>query len=141
MEADSPEEDGLVKLNHVNLPVRDVTATRDFFVKYFDLEVQFNIPNVMALLGDGSGMVLNVCHFNKAETEEVHYHKDFHVGFLVDSAAEVDAAHARLVAGGLDVESPKRRQGGRYGFYYPAPGGFEVEVEWLGKFDESRKEV
>lgn len=122
-----------MKLNHINLPVRDVGATRDFFVRFFDMEVVTELPNnVMALLRDEGGMVLNLSHFRKAETGEVAYHQDFHVGFIVDSAEAVDAARARLVAGGLDVAAPKRRQGGRYGFYYPAPGGFELEVECLG---------
>lgn len=129
-----------MKLNHINLPVRDVQATRDFFVNYFGMHSTLDIPKTMSLLSDGEGMVLNVCHFNKAETDEVHYHKDYHVGFLVESVEEVNAAHARLVAGGLTLDQPKRREGGRYGFYYHAPGGFDVEVEWLGRFDGARTE-
>ena len=120
-------------LNHINLPVQDVGATRDFFATYFGMKVEFELPkNVMAMMRDDVGLVLIVSHFDK-KTEEVTYHPDFHVGFLVDSNDEVDAVRARLVAGGLDVEAPKRRQGGRYGFYYPAPGGFELEVECLGQ--------
>ena len=130
-----------MKLNHINLPVRDVTATRDFFAKHFGMVSTLDIPNFMSMMSDGAGMVLNVCHFDKKETDEVHYHKDYHLGFLVDSVEEVDAVHSRLIADGLEVEPPKRREGGRYGFYYPAPGGFDVEVEWLGKFDEARADA
>ncbi|HTU27317.1 MAG TPA: VOC family protein [Pirellulales bacterium] len=28
-----------MKLNHINLPVEDVAATRDFLVKYFGFEI------------------------------------------------------------------------------------------------------
>ena len=121
-----------MKLNHINLPVGDVGATKDFFAQYFGMKVEFELPkNVMAMLRDDAGLLLIVSHFRKGEAGDVPYHPDFHVGFLVDSNDEVDATRARLVAGGLDVEAPKRRQGGRYGFYYPAPGGFVLEVECL----------
>ena len=120
-----------MKLNHINLPVGDVGATKDFFARYFGMKLEFELPkNVMAMMRDDAGLVLILSHFDK-KAGEVHYHPDFHVGFLVDSNEEVDAVRARLVAGGLEVEAPKRRQGGRYGFYYPAPGGFELEVECL----------
>ena len=130
-----------MKLNHINLPVGDVGATRDFFATYFGMKVEFELPrNVMAMMRDDAGLVLNVSHFDK-KGGEVQYHPDFHVGFLVDSNEEVDAVRARLVAGGLEVDAPKRRQGGRYGFYFPAPGGFDLEVECLNDGARSRPDA
>lgn len=115
-------------LNHINLPVADVAATRDFFTRYFGMKVAFELPkNMLAMLRDDGGMVLNLSHFDKDKTAEISYHRDLHVGFLVESREEVDAMHARMTADSLVVEAPRRLQG-RYGFYYPAPGGFEVEV-------------
>ncbi len=120
-----------MKLNHINLPVGDVAATRDFLAKNFGMKtVVERGKNALAILRDEGSMVLILSHFDKDKTAEVAYHKDFHVGFYVDAPEEVDAAHARLTGDGIDVVPPQRRQG-RYGFYLLAPGGFEVEVAWL----------
>ncbi len=118
-------------LNHINLPVADVGATRDFFAEYFGMKAVFELPkNTLAMMRDEGAMVLILSHFDKDKAAEVDYHKDFHVGFIVETAEEVDASHARFVAGGLAPEAP-RRMAGRYGFYFKAPGGFEVEVAKL----------
>ena len=120
-----------MKLNHINLPVRDVAATRDFFAKYFGMETLFELgKNALAIMRDEGGMILNLSHFDKDKTAEIIYHKDFHVGFFLDTPEEVDATYARLTGDGFEVAPPVRRQG-RYGFYLLAPGGFELEVAIL----------
>ena len=119
-----------MKLNHINLPVMDIAVSRDFFTRYFGMKTVMELRgNFLAVLHDDGGMVLNLSHFDKKATE-IAYHKDFHIGFFLDSTAEVDAKHAEMVADGLDAPAPHRLQG-RYGFYYRSPGGFDVEVAWL----------
>ncbi len=116
-----------MKLNHVNLPVADVGATRDFFARYFGLKTVMELPrNTMAMLQDEGGMVLILSHFDKADGE-VEHHRDFHVGFFLDTREEVDAVHAEMIAGGIEAEAPKKMPG-RYAFYVKAPGGFVTEV-------------
>lgn len=118
-----------MKLNHINLPVADVAASRDFFAKYFGMKTSMELGRgVMAMMRDEGDMVLILSHFHK--NDEIHYHKDFHVGFYLDSRKEVDDMRARMVADGLDAEAPEKRQG-RYGFYLQAPGGFVTEVAIL----------
>jgi catechol 2,3-dioxygenase-like lactoylglutathione lyase family enzyme len=122
-----------MKLNHINLPVRDVPATRDFFTKHFGLVTQMEVgKNFLALLLDDVGLVLNLSNFEKGAVGEVVYHKDFHVGFFVESDERVDAMYASMAAYGVASEPPERREA-RYGFYVNAPGGFVVEV---AKMDE-----
>ncbi|WP_309709986.1 VOC family protein [Armatimonas sp.] len=122
-----------MKLNHVNLPVRDVETARDFFTKYFGLvTVQEVGKNFLAILQDDTGLVLNLSHFDKNSTAEVEYHKDFHIGFFVETREEVDRIYQLISADGIGDEAPERKEG-RYGFYIAAPGGFVVEVacmEW-----------
>lgn len=123
----------MLTLNHLNLPVTDVGATRDFLSKYFGMRTVMELGrNTMAMMrdGDGGGLVLNLSHFDKDKTAEISYHKDFHVGFFVETRAEVDGVHARFVGDGLAADPP-RRMAGRYSFYIQAPGGFEVEVAVL----------
>ncbi len=122
-----------MKLNHINLPVHDVNATRDFLTKYFGMVTMMDLgENFLAMLTDEGGMVLNLSHFDKAGSDEIVYHRDFHVGFFVDSNEEVDRVHARFVADGVSVNAPRRLEG-RYAFYLQAPGGFPVEVACLQK--------
>ena len=115
-----------MKLNHINLPVTDVAASRDFFARYFGLATSMKLGlGVMAMMRDEGNMVLILSNFDKSA--EIHHHKDLHVGFLLESRQEVDEMHARMIADGLEVETPKRMQG-RYGFYLQSPGGFVTEV-------------
>lgn len=120
-----------MKLNHINLPVHDVAAARDFMAKYFGLVTVMEVgKNFLAMQQDDVGLVLNISHFDKSSTAEVEYHKDFHVGFFVESPEEVDRVYARFTADAIAVEPPRRREG-RYGFYVTAPGGFVVEVSHM----------
>jgi lactoylglutathione lyase len=121
----------IMKLNHINLPVHDVEAARDFMTKYFGLVTVFEVgKNFLVMQRDDTGLLLNLSHFDKSDTAEVQYHRDFHVGFFVDTLAEVDAVYAQFASDGLGVEPPKQREG-RYGFYVTAPGGFVVEVSHM----------
>lgn len=118
-----------MKLNHINLPVADIAETRDFFVKYFGMKVVLEVgQNMLAILRDEGGLVLNLSRFD--QTSEIQYHKDFHIGFFLESREEVVAIYQQMLADGLDVEEPKKDHG-RWGFYFQAPGGFEVEVAML----------
>lgn len=120
-----------MKLNHTNLPVHNVEMARDFLTKYFGMVTVFEVgKNFLAALHDDSGFVLNLSHFDKKSTAEVQYHEDFHVGFFVETPAEVDRVYAQLAADAVAADPPKPREG-RYGFYVTAPGGFVVEVSYL----------
>lgn len=77
---------------------------------------------------DDSGMRLVLSHFDKAT--EVHYPKDFHVGFFFETRAEVDQIHARMIGDGIEAEAPQR-MAGRWAFYIQAPGGVTTEVACL----------
>ncbi|QVL34051.1 VOC family protein [Telmatocola sphagniphila] len=118
-----------LNLNHINLPVPDVAATRDFFVKHFGMVSVFELPkNSLVILRDEAGLVLNLSHFDK--TSVIEYHKDFHIGFFRATREEIDAIHSQLNTSGVIAESPKKAVG-RYGFFIDAPGGFMIEVASL----------
>jgi lactoylglutathione lyase len=112
-----------MKLNHINLAVTDVAAAADFLEAHFGLTKGGGNAG-MALLTDSSGLALTLMKSGKADG--ARYPPTFHVGFLLDSDAEVDAVYRRLTEAGLDVNAPERRHA--YGFYVNAPGGFTIEV-------------
>jgi catechol 2,3-dioxygenase-like lactoylglutathione lyase family enzyme len=118
-----------MKLNHINLPVNDVAVSRDFFAKYFGMRTTFELgKGALVIMKDEGGMILNLSHFDRKS--EISYHKDFHIGFFLESRDEVDAIYAKMIAEGLVVEPPKESQG-RWSFYVDAPGGFQTEVGCL----------
>jgi lactoylglutathione lyase len=115
-----------MSLNHLNLTVPDVPATRAFFETYFGFRCLMERGgNAQAVMVDESGFVLSLNNFDKAA--EVAYPGAFHVGFMQDSRERVDEIHARLKAGGFDPQ-PAREFHGAWTFYFRAPGGFLVEV-------------
>jgi catechol 2,3-dioxygenase-like lactoylglutathione lyase family enzyme len=115
-----------MRLNHLNLTVPDVAATRAFFETYFGLRcVTERGRGALAVLIDESGFVLTLNNFDKVG--EVEYPGIFHVGFNVEGRERVDELHRRLTADGFAAEPPKEFHGA-WTFYLRAPGGFLVEV-------------
>ncbi len=115
-----------MKLNHLNLIVTDVPATSAFLEKYFGFTALGQGNSSMAFLSDGHGMVLIMF-----KGENVEYPEGFHIGFLQESEVAVNEMYDRLTADGMSIAAPKRLQGGRWSFYFQAPGGFTIEVEYV----------
>jgi lactoylglutathione lyase len=117
----------IMKLNHVNIAVPDVAATRAFFEKFFGLlctETKGN--DVLSVLVDEEGFVLILSNFEKQVTPR--YPRDFHLGFLLrDSVDQVNELYERLRASGFEADPPKKFHGS-WVFYVVAPGGITVEV-------------
>ena len=109
-----------MKLNHINLTVTDVEAATAFLVTYFGLRNQGGNKG-MTLLNDDNDMVITLMKAKSAD-----YPQTFHIGFIQDSEAKVDALNERLKADGFDVKPPERSHA--WTFYVRAPGGFIVEV-------------
>jgi catechol 2,3-dioxygenase-like lactoylglutathione lyase family enzyme len=115
-----------MKLNHLNLAVPDVAATRTFFEKFFGMKcAEIKGDNVLSVLTDDSGFALTLSNFEKKTVPE--YPRDFHIGFLRDSVAQVKELHERMTQAGVEVPSP-RTSHGSWGFYVTAPGGIVIEV-------------
>ena len=118
------------RLNHANLPVADVAALRDFFVRHFGFRVVATRGQdaFVVLEGDG-GFVLNLMRHRPREGNG--FPEQFHVGFLLDTPDAVHAKHAELGAAGVDVgEVADLVRGGWASttFYCHAPNGILVEV-------------
>ncbi|MFD0678338.1 MULTISPECIES: VOC family protein [unclassified Paenibacillus] len=110
-----------MKLNHLNLTVNDVKATREFLEKYFELKTGNTRGNSFAVLSDNHGLVLTLM-----SGAQVSYPKTFHIGFIQESEERVNEINQRLKDDGFDVNPPQRSHG--WTFYVQAPGGFMVEV-------------
>lgn len=116
-----------MKLNHLNLTVTDVVATRQLLEKYFGLHgMEGGRENPgFDMLRDDNGMVLTLMRFAKGK--ETEYPPTFHIGFIQESEAQVNEINQRLKEDGYDVPEPARMHGS-WTFYFHAPGGFVIEV-------------
>ncbi len=112
-------------LNHLNLSVSDVPQTQAFLEKYFGLRATTKASPALAVLQDDNGLLLTLSNFDRAPA--VTYPAHFHIGFVQESAAQVDALHQRLAADGFAVDPPRKFHGS-WTFYLRAPGGILVEV-------------
>jgi catechol 2,3-dioxygenase-like lactoylglutathione lyase family enzyme len=119
-----------MRLNHIDLPVPDVAATRAFFETWLGFTHERTLgQDGLAILRDEAGLVLVLSRLRRdgAQTWPV----PFHIGFHLESPTAVSAFHARLTAGGLAVDPPAMRHGA-FAFYLTAPGDLLVEVAHRG---------
>jgi hypothetical protein len=112
-----------VKLNHLDLQVDDVQTLASFLALHFELVRRSNDRSpAIAILGDDAGFTLVI-----QRRREGTYPPGFHIGFILDTAAEVHARRDTLVASGVTVgEIGVDNRGTR--FYLTAPGEILVEV-------------
>ena len=116
-----------MQLNHIDLPVPDVAATADFFVRGFGFTVAETRGNHGMAILTAPGMVLVL-----TRDPDAVYPSLFHIGFLQPSEEAVHAAWAHLQASGVELpEAPKHMRDSLL-FYCRAPGGILVEVSHRG---------
>lgn len=116
-----------MKLNHANLPTTDVAALARFFTGYFGFRLAaMRGRDAFAVLVGEDGFVLNLMKAQAAD-----YPDGFHVGFFLDTEADVVAMRDAFAAAGLaagKVQHLTRGGEATATFYCTAPGGLLVEV-------------
>ena len=123
-----------MRLNHLDLHVPDVAATRDFFVSVFGLtEVETRGANGLAILRDDAGLELVLSRpvekFGGADTVSVG-RNTYHIGFILPSREAVDAQYTWAKAAGCEMGQPPAAVRGGWSFYCFAPGQILIEVGW-----------
>lgn len=116
-----------MRLDHLDLPVPDVTATSGFFIRHFGFRLRRMPGTAHRAILDGDGTTLVI---SQRRPGDGGFPRDFHVGFYLESREELDACHERLLAEGAPVKAPRAMRGG-WTMYLDAPGGFLVEVSWI----------
>jgi catechol 2,3-dioxygenase-like lactoylglutathione lyase family enzyme len=113
-----------MRLNHLDLPVPDLPAARDYFLQGFGFTLLRDGADMAILRGD-DGFILVLNQGAGA------YPDGFHIGFLQASDDAVHAVHARLAAAGIAAPAPEVRYGCLQ-FWCAAPGGVTIEVSHRG---------
>lgn len=111
-----------MKLNHVNVPVTDVDAAKEFLEQYFDFQYLGGDGMVAVLEGEDDTII----GLSPVDSED-DVPDSIHIGFFVDNRETVDEMHHLLETEGYHVGSVHERHH-TYDFYVWAPGELTIEV-------------
>ena len=113
-------------INHVHLAAKDVARTRAFYEHYFGFRMECEHGKGV-FLRDASGFLIAL----DPTHEPVSFPSWFHLGFCLDSAAEVNALHQKALAGEATIVRKLLSEPGLYASFYLAdPDGCPLEVSW-----------
>ena len=120
-------KDHILQLNHLNLAVPDVAEARGFFETFFEFKcVDTKGADALAVLEGKGGFTLVLSNLDK--TGMPVYPKDFHVGFILDSAEQVYKVFQQLQSAGIELPHQPREMRGSLIFYCHVPGSILLEV-------------
>jgi catechol 2,3-dioxygenase-like lactoylglutathione lyase family enzyme len=110
----------MIKLDHLTIPVRDRSASRDWYVETLGLKVEFEVParNATALQDDGGFTIF-------VEQREASPAAGTALYFSVD---DVDAVHAQRSARGVPFVHPPQKVFWGYGAELVDPDGYRVRL-------------
>jgi catechol 2,3-dioxygenase-like lactoylglutathione lyase family enzyme len=108
-----------MKLNHLNLSVKDVPSTRVFFETYLDFTCADTKPNdTLSVLTGPDGFILVLMSQRLNEKGNHSYPDAFHIGFYLSGEKEVTKLFEGLKAGGITLEQEPQRMRKNFGFYF-----------------------
>jgi catechol 2,3-dioxygenase-like lactoylglutathione lyase family enzyme len=121
-----PRRGSTMKINHLDLQVSDIHAARAFFETHFGLRCTYTRGNQIAFLEDDAGFSFGVSNlFNNPAPS---YPPDFHFGFVLENAAEVEALYEKLKNSGIPMKHELAEGGPNLYFMCSGPDGIPVEV-------------
>jgi hypothetical protein len=108
-------------LDHIALTVPNLDDQVELLTTGFGMVAQFRSEHFAVVVDPGSDFKLEL---STSDDGEVHLR---HLGFRAD---DVDAAHASLVAAGMETSAAPHRQdfARMYTSYLKQPGGVEVQL-------------
>ncbi len=124
------------RISFVTLAVRDLDATRSFYVDGLGWRPELEVPGEVLMIRAGDRLVLSLWD-RTAFAQEVGPIADgeglapFTLAHNVADRAEVDAAlEAARRAGADPVTAGRDREWGGYTGYFGDPDGFRWEIAW-----------
>jgi len=115
-----------MRLNHLDLPVPDVAATRNFFEAWLGFTHERTLgQDGLSILRDEGGLVLVLSRLQDKGAQTWPF--PFHIGFHLETEEAVGDLHRRMTEGGLTVGEASVQRGA-FSFYFTAPGEILVEI-------------
>lgn len=115
-----------MKLNHLDLQVSDVNAARTFFETHFGLRCSYSRRDEIAFLEDDAGFSLGVSNLFKNPAPA--YPLDFHIGFVLEEAAQVETMYEQFKSAGVVMKSELAEGGPNIYFMCVGPDNIPIEV-------------
>jgi catechol-2,3-dioxygenase len=112
-----------LKLNHVDLVVKDIAPNREFLKSWFGLQVEVD-NEAICLMRDPAGLLLILRRPESGDSTE--YPRDFHLGFFLPDEATVTDLYTRMTT--AQVAMRQVIEGVPPKFRCVSPGGLLVEV-------------
>lgn len=117
-----------MRLNHLDLPVPDIAATREFFESWLGFEHLSTLGrDGLAILRDESGLMLVLSR--RSRVGPPGFPETFHIGFHLSSPDAVSQLYERLKVGGYSIDPPSQQRGA-FSFYFMAPGDILIEIAY-----------
>jgi catechol 2,3-dioxygenase-like lactoylglutathione lyase family enzyme len=108
-----------MQLNHINLTVANIVSARELFTTYFDFTAtDLKTNDTLSILQGKDGFTLVLMSNRMNQNGNNTYPDAFHIGFFLDSEAEVSAKHEQLKAGGVTIEQEPQKIRKSFGFYF-----------------------
>ncbi|SFD48957.1 Catechol 2,3-dioxygenase [Chitinophaga sp. CF118] len=108
-----------MRLNHINLTVKDVPSARSFFETYMQFQSADSKPNdTLSVLNGPDGFVLVLMNERLNQQGNTSYPDAFHIGFYLKNEAEVLSLFEDLKKGGITLEQEPQRIRKTFGFYF-----------------------
>lgn len=126
-----------MRMIFVNLPVKDVKASRAFFAALgFTFNEQFCSDDTACLVIEENifAMLLETARFQsfiRTEISDTSKAKEVLVALSCDSRAEVEDLKARALAAGGSQWMPPQDHGFMYGDSFQDPDGHVWEIVWM----------
>lgn len=114
-------------LRHIALFVERFDETVNFYTELLGMRVEWHpdADNIYLTSGNDN---LAIHRFKGGAREPAQQRLD-HIGFIIDSPAQVDAWHAFLFANGVRIlKAPKTHRDGAHSFYCLDPDGNVVQM-------------
>lgn len=119
-----------MRLNHLDVHVPDVVRTAALFVSVFGLRERFSRPGFVILNDDdGFELVISEPVLGFGTSDQVALGAStYHMGFIVESAKEVDDIFLKLQSADVQLKRPPQAIRGGWLFYCTVPGNIQIEV-------------
>ncbi|WP_312508971.1 VOC family protein [Chryseobacterium culicis] len=109
-----------MKLNHINLIVKNVDQAVALFTEHLDFQLIIDRNGKMAVLENNGSFALVIWGQVLNKTDGIpQYPSNFHIGFYQDNEAAVKSLYQKIrTVSGLQFESEPKRIRDTFGFYF-----------------------
>jgi len=105
-----------MKLNHINLVVKNLAAAVHLFEHYFGFKcTEVKGDNIVAVLKGTDDFTLVLMTSKDGDSK---FPSDFHIGFMQATTEEVVTLYQNLKKGGMEVGQEPKKIRDSFGFYF-----------------------